>query len=45
MYFDSTAAEELAYPAPMDWRCPTGTVDAPVTIWFCGEWMEDNGQW
>jgi hypothetical protein len=38
------AVDELAYRRDT-YRHGQGSVDAPIYIYFCGQWVEDNGEW
>jgi len=45
LYFDTQdAVDELSYRHDTP-RHGQGTVSAPVSIYFCGQWIMDNGEW
>lgn len=37
--------QEFPYPAGIPRARTSGTVDKPQWMFFCGEWILDNGQW
>ena len=37
--------DELSYPPRVSQLRTPATVDKPEWMFFCGEWVLDNGQW